>query len=234
MGRTGFGRIETKTKYSKIIEQILDLIRREVYKPGDRLPNERLMAIEMDVSRGALRESLKALIILGIIESRQGDGTYVSSKHIGPDHVFIVLENAAIQRIVKLRQLIEIGCAAEGIDRVTDEDIRRLEERLRGMKAAREKENHEGYLQASRLFHSDMSEVLVKERNEPLQNLMDQLWQATNLAVSREIYNDYMGGRITEYVSAHQEIIEGLRSRSFEAVKSAITDHYRSILDQLN
>lgn len=197
------------------------------------MPNERLMAVEMGVSRGALRESLKALIILGIIESRQGDGTYVSSKKTGPEHVFIVLENVSVQRIVQLRRLIEIGCAAEGISGVTDEDIRRMEERLRGMKAAREKENHEGYLRASRRFHSDLADVLVKERNEPLQNLMDHLWQATNLAVSREIYNDYMVGRITGYVSAHQEIIEGLKTRSFEAIKAAITYHYQSILDQL-
>jgi GntR family transcriptional repressor for pyruvate dehydrogenase complex len=233
METTGFSRIKTKTKYSQIIEQILELIQREVYKPGDRLPNERLMAEEMGVSRGALRESLKALIILGIIESRQGDGTYVSSKQTGPDHTFIMLENVSVQRIIQIRRLIEIGCAAEGIDSVTDTDIQRLEERLQGMINARKKENHEEYLRASRLFHSDLAEVLVKEGNEPLQNLMDHLWQATNLAVSKEIYNDYMGGRITEYVSTHQAIIEGLKSRSFKAVKAAIMDHYQSITDQL-
>ncbi len=234
MGKTtGFAKIKTKTKYSQIIEQILDLIQRNVYKPGDRLPNERLLAEELGVSRGALRESLKGLIVIGIIESRQGDGTYISRKQIGPNHAFIVLENTSAYRIVQLRRLIEIGCAADGIHSVTDKDIQALEKRLAQMKTAREKKNYDGYLKASRLFHSDLAKVLIKETNEPLENLMDQLWKATNLAISKEIYNDYIVERIPEYLSAHQKIIDAFKIKSFDAVKSALTAHYQGIIDQL-
>ena len=233
MAKTVFASIKTKTKYSQIIEQILELIRKGIYKPGDKLPNERLMAEEMDVSRGALRESLKALIILGVIESRQGDGTYVSSKGVGPNHAFIVIENPSVRRLVQLRRLIEIGCAAEGVEAATGKDILRLEKRLEKMQAARRDEDHEAYLQASRGFHADLAKVLVKEHNETLQNLMDELWRATNLAISREIYSDYMGGRLSEYLSTHRQIIAGLRDRSFETVKAAINAHYESILRQL-
>jgi len=187
----------------------------------------------MGVSRGALRESLKALIILGIIDSRQGDGTYVSSEQIGLEHALIVLKNPTVERIIRLRQVIELGCAAEGIESLTLDDIRHLEGRLREMEHARKQENHEGYLQASRQFHSDLAKVLLKKQNEPLENILDYLWRATNLALSMEIYNDYMDDRINEYLSSHREIIEGLKSKSFRIAKKAIKAHYRSILDQL-
>ena len=233
MGKTGFEKIKTKTKYSQIIEQILDLIQRNIYKPGDRLPNERLLAEEMGVSRGALRESLKALIIIGVIESRQGDGTYVSRKQIGTDHGFIILENTSPFCNAKLRRTIEIGCAAEGMDGVTEKDIRLLEKRMSQMRTACEKENRDKYLKASRQFHADLEKALIKETNAPLHNLMEQLWQATNLAISKKIYNDYMGERVAEYLSTHQGIIDGLKSKSFETVKKAIIAHYQDILDQL-
>jgi len=233
MAKIGFKRIESKTKYSQIIEQILEMIRIKVYKPGDRLPNERLLAKEMGVSRGALRESLKALIILGIIDSRQGDGTYISSEQIGLEHALIVLKNPTVERIIRLREVIELGCVAEGIESLTPNDIRQMERRFREMERARKEENHQEYLQASWHFHSDLAKVLLKKQNEPLQNILDYLWRATNLALSIKIYNDYMDDRINQYLSSHREIIEGLKSKSFRVAKKAIKAHYRSILDQL-
>ncbi len=233
MAKTGFAKIETKTKYSMIIDQIMELIQNGAYKPGDKLPNERQMAEALGVSRGALRESLKALIILGIVESHQGNGTYVSRKQASPEGRFGILGNADIDEIIGLRQVIELGCAAEKLEEVTIDDIDTLEKCLEKMKAAGEKGNYKGYLKASQEFHSDLSKILMKRKNKPLENLMEYLWKETNLAISRDIHEDYSGGRIPEHLLSHKNIIEGLKSKSFHQFSSAIRKHYQSILDQL-
>jgi DNA-binding FadR family transcriptional regulator len=61
-----------------VTEQIRDLVADRGLSPGDRLPSERDLAVELGVSRPALREGLRRLIDLGVIEPRRGSGTYVS------------------------------------------------------------------------------------------------------------------------------------------------------------
>ena len=228
-----FAKIEAKTKYSMIIDQIMELLQNGVYKPGDKLPNERLMAEALGVSRGALRESLKALLILGILESRQGDGTYVSSTQSSPDLQFGFLGDADIEEIIQLRRIIELGCATEGIEQVTDDDIASLEARLDEMHEAGKGDNYRAYLEASHEFHLNLSKTFIKTANRPLENLLEYLWKKTNLAITREIHEDYMRGRISEHIASHEKIIETLRVRSMQGFIAAIRAHYNGIIGQL-
>ncbi|EKD34792.1 MAG: hypothetical protein ACD_75C02183G0001, partial [uncultured bacterium] len=66
-----------KKKSSFIADQILRMINSGLYKAGSRLPSERTITEQMGVSRPSLREAISALQIVGILESRPGDGTYV-------------------------------------------------------------------------------------------------------------------------------------------------------------
>ncbi|MGI6687972.1 MAG: FadR/GntR family transcriptional regulator [Christensenellales bacterium] len=68
------------TLSDNIIMQISDKIRKGAYAPGSKLPPERIMAEELEVSRNTVREALKALTLIGVIESRQGGGNYISNK----------------------------------------------------------------------------------------------------------------------------------------------------------
>src|SRR4030042_2752670 len=68
-----------KKKSSFIADQILGMINAGRYKVGSKLPSERTITEQMGVSRPSLREAISALQIVGILESRPGDGTYVSN-----------------------------------------------------------------------------------------------------------------------------------------------------------
>lgn len=61
-----------------VVEDIQRLILDGGLRPGDRLPAEKELAAELGVSRGSLREGVRALVVLGILEARHGDGTYVT------------------------------------------------------------------------------------------------------------------------------------------------------------
>ncbi|GEM00660.1 FadR/GntR family transcriptional regulator [Halolactibacillus halophilus] len=71
-------RSNSNTKaYQNVLEKIKDYIQIDQLKPGDKLPSEREMAEELHLSRSTIREGLRAIELLGLIETRQGDGTFL-------------------------------------------------------------------------------------------------------------------------------------------------------------
>jgi len=104
-----------ESKSEKIIASIRDAIIRGELKPGDRLVNERELASQFDVGRPLLREVIRSLSILGILETRQGDGTYVGKISIdsfSKYFTFVLAQNAdALSDIIQSRIAIESQAA---------------------------------------------------------------------------------------------------------------------------
>ncbi|WKA59893.1 GntR family transcriptional regulator [Planococcus shenhongbingii] len=65
-------------RYLDVVRDIRDMIRREKIRPGDRIPSERELAETMQVGRSTLREALRSLELLGLIETRRGEGTFLA------------------------------------------------------------------------------------------------------------------------------------------------------------
>ncbi len=114
----------------RIAARLLSLIAERKLRPGDKLPSERDLAATMQVSRPSLREALRALAMLNIVEIRQGSGTYVSSlkpevliEHL--DFVF-ALDDSTFAELLEARQMLEPGLAAAAATRATDEELARL------------------------------------------------------------------------------------------------------------
>ncbi|MGN8645780.1 FadR/GntR family transcriptional regulator [Gracilibacillus sp. HCP3S3_G5_1] len=63
--------------YQQVLNEIQRLIKEDGYKPGDKLPSERQLSVQLDAARSSVREALRAIELLGIIETRQGEGTYL-------------------------------------------------------------------------------------------------------------------------------------------------------------
>ena len=76
--------IGMKRLYQSIVEQFVNLIKEGQLKVGDRLPPERTLAEMFNVSRASIREAFSAMEIIGLIEVRQGEGSYITDLNIGP------------------------------------------------------------------------------------------------------------------------------------------------------
>ena len=104
--------ISVKKVSQLIVEQFVDMIKRGELKVGDRLPSERTLAEMFNVSRASIREAFSALEIIGLIEVRQGEGSYITDLNIGPFINTIAplfVRNETIETdLLEFRKLIEI------------------------------------------------------------------------------------------------------------------------------
>ena len=121
---------------------IMELIRSGELRPGDRLPAERQLAESLGVSRVSLREGLRTLAFMNILDVRTGDGTYISSldsqELIEPLTFVVELNSQTFQELAQARRLIEPFLAAQAARNISDEELAELNCCLERMKAAGE------------------------------------------------------------------------------------------------
>lgn len=117
--------------YEHIVEQIHALIREGRWAPGDQIPPERELAERFRVSRTSVREALRALELQGVIESKQGGGTFVRTADtealIPPLAAAILRGQREMAEVLEVRGLIEPGIARLAAARASAEHVAELE-----------------------------------------------------------------------------------------------------------
>src|SRR5713226_912832 len=112
--------------YEEIVRQVQSLTEGEALKPGDRLPSERELAEQFQVSRVTVRQALSVLQAMGLVESRVGDGTFAGGSH---NSVVTVLApmlhppKSTLLEQLELRRLIEPEIARLAAERATDAQV---------------------------------------------------------------------------------------------------------------
>ena len=116
---------------SNAIDSIRDMIRDGDLSPGDRLPPEHELAERLGVSRGSLREAVRALTHINVLDVRRGDGTYVTSlspTELLSSMVFAIelLQSHGLEEVVEVRRLLLPPAAALAAQRVTPDQLAQL------------------------------------------------------------------------------------------------------------
>ncbi|MDT0306466.1 FadR/GntR family transcriptional regulator [Streptomyces sp. DSM 44917] len=114
----------------QVVEQFQRQLREGNLRPGDRLPPEREMAAQFGVGRNSVREALRELDLLGLVESRHGEGTFVSAPSpealMTPFRAVIELSSTAAGTVMEFRRAFEPGVAALAATNLTDAGRDRL------------------------------------------------------------------------------------------------------------
>ena len=122
-----------------VINRVLDLIRTGMLCAGDRLPSERNLIEILGISRPSLREAIRALSILGVVDTRHGGGAYVTNlearKMLAPLDFFLALSEANLTDTFESRRLVELEIVRKAAQKATTDDI----DDLNGMLHAHEK-----------------------------------------------------------------------------------------------
>lgn len=204
-----------------IVEKLIALIRDHSLSPGDRLPPERELALQMSISRPPLREALKALEIMNIIEIRQGSGAYV--KKLEPDkiaeHLDIVftLDDTLYRDLFKARRVLESAIARMAAENISDEELRTIRENV--ALAAKMVDDAERFLELDYQLHGL---ILSASRNRILPVFIQSI-NKLNLTV-REKTNGHAEVRRST-IKDHQRILEALQDHNPDAAASAMERH---------
>lgn len=125
-----FSNITNKKIYQQVINQIQDMILSGKLKKGDKLMSERELSEKMGVSRTSIREAIRVLETMGIIESRQGEGNFIcnniESSLIQPLSMMFILNNGSYEDILELRNMIELEAVKLAAIRGTEEEFEEL------------------------------------------------------------------------------------------------------------
>jgi GntR family transcriptional repressor for pyruvate dehydrogenase complex len=154
-------RVEAREPLSaEMARKLLDYLLSGVLMPGDRLPSERELSRTFGVGRSAVRDALKPLSLLGIIDVRQGDGTYLraTESELLPKAVewgLLLGEQSAVD-LVEARRHIEVALATLAAQRRSEEDLSELRRLLREMQDAG---SDDEFIEADIAFHLRLAEA---------------------------------------------------------------------------
>jgi GntR family transcriptional regulator, transcriptional repressor for pyruvate dehydrogenase complex len=125
-----FTPIKNTKVYEQVVNQIKGMIISGDLKKGDKLPTERDLAEKLQVSRATVREAIRALEVIGLVESRQGAGNYIKESFedtlVEPLSMMFMLEESNPQEILELRTVLELETAVLAARKITDEELEEL------------------------------------------------------------------------------------------------------------
>lgn len=217
--------IKRRRLYQDVVGQIHDLIRDGTLKPGDRLPPERELAEQFEVSRSSIREAMRALELQGLVASRPGSGTFVSTDSL-ESLVAIIASSLGGAReylddIFEVRRLLEPQIAALAAERATEADINRIAEALehQEQQIARGETGAEG----DTSFHFGMAQAthnwaIVKV----MSTIADILLQSRDLSLQAP-------GRPQRSLASHRQILDMVRRRDVEGARPAMEQHISEV-----
>jgi GntR family transcriptional repressor for pyruvate dehydrogenase complex len=226
--------IRKTSKPEQIIRQIKSLIDAGHLTSGSRLPGEREFARMLDVSRPSLREALRALSLLGIVEHRPGSGTsLIASADRWPVEPFAILfsiNKSAMIEIFEARKGMEGMVAGLAARRSSDEDLESMRGALEGM--GRSLADPKSYARHERTFHAAIVEAagnqVIAQVMEMLYRLLEEVRdQFYRLRPSTEQLRekDYRNHR-----RLYQSIAAGDESRAASAMISHLLDFERFLV----
>ncbi|HTX78712.1 MAG TPA: FadR/GntR family transcriptional regulator [Longilinea sp.] len=224
-----FGTFQKDVLSEKIVDKLLTLIREKQLRPGDRLPPERELALMMGVSRPSLREALRALSIMRVIENRQGSGTFVTSlkpelfvEHL--DFIFKV-NDSTFMDLFQARKILEVGLASLAAPRITPEEIAALEDCVQH--SAETIDDPEAFLKADLELHQ---RIINAAQNHILALFMESINQL-NIASRRRTGESPEVRRQT--LQDHRTILKALKAHDPKLAGDAMRRHLDFVEQQL-
>lgn len=217
-------KIERTSLSDAVTDRVISQIREGRYRAGDRLPTERELAEQLGVGRTSVREGLRFLEKLGILEIRQGTGIVVRSlslgevfEHLLPVQTIIELPDRDVRNIMHVRRVLEAESAHLAAQHATEQQLERLGELLDGMSASLERPRD--YLEMDLEFHV----LVARATTNPV------LAQLVNLI--RDIYTRYFEivledpGMNTTSLAFHRQLYAALRERDADAARQHMLTH---------
>jgi GntR family transcriptional regulator, hexuronate regulon transcriptional repressor len=213
--------------YQAVAERLAKAIAAGTFKTGERLPAERDLAQQYDVSRTTIREAVIALEIAGLVDVRVGSGVYVTGKQA--KLASVDMDIGAFE-LTEARLLVEGEVAAQAAIHITDAEVEELERLLVEMDRANQKSAGAGEL-VDQQFHESIARF---SRNGALEATVRHLWGIRNRSPQCvRLLEKTRNKGYKPVINEHAAIVSALKERDSGAARAAMRDHLNRVLNYL-
>ena len=223
-----------RVKNPSVVQQVIDslteaMIQKEL-RPGDKIPTENELSESLGVARNSVREAIKILVFLGVLEIRRPEGTFVcnafSESMINPMIYGIILNQGdSYDSLMELREMTEAGVLRLAMEKQTKEDMEGLSRALAQMKEAffREPQDLQASFEADNRFHDTIMEMRRNVMVSKINNIVRILTESVRYdTVSGMITS----GRADELYEAHERIYQMLCEKDTGNLNECIRGTY--------
>ena len=211
------------TSAEEVVTRLREMIQNGELHPGDRLPPERDLSKLLGVSRPTLRAGIRSLTAVGILQSRQGAGTFVAEAEESPTldtsalKLLSALHGFTSDEMFEARIALEMSIAALAAERATSEQIAQLAEEIAAMYES--VELPEQYLVHDMRFHQT---IAAASGNRILTALMNMI--ASILFEHRSI-TVHQAKDLSDSAKEHDDIYRAIREHDPDAARRAMREH---------
>jgi GntR family transcriptional repressor for pyruvate dehydrogenase complex len=207
----------------QVVSYVRGLIDRGELRPGDRLPAERDLAVQIGVSRPTVRAGLRALSAMGVVRSRHGSGTYIPDgpPMLGsePLSFLAALHGFTREEMYEARRILEVGAAGLAAERANAEQVATLAEEVASLFASMA--DPRGFLRHDIEFHRGVAAASGNPIVGTLVEMVSALYyerrmQTAERATDRNLH---------DAAEAHRKIYQAIRARDPQAARDAMNDH---------
>ncbi len=217
--------------YQEIISRFVEMLRSGSLKAGDRLPAERLLAVEFGVSRSSVREALKVIETIGLIEIRGGGGAFVSNLNLAP---FISIFAPLITRrkgfeleLLDLRELLEVKAAGLIAENINLDMIESFETIINNMRSSIENNDTESGaildIEFHKLIFSNSGNYVLSQAAEYVNSLMEISIKENRSFLLKEREN------AERLFSEHYDIYNAIKKGDSESAKNLMAEHINRV-----
>ncbi len=222
---------QTKTKCDIVVDEVLSMIAKGIYKEGEKLPPEHYFVEYFGMSRVTIRESFKKLSMLGVVQIKQGEGTFVTksdpSKLIQPAFASIIMNNLSVSQLYDARMYVESAISRLAAHTAAEEQVAHLEELLTAMDAEVYTRDTERFSALDIEFHEYLAEIAGNY-------ILSAIYRTIKDIIAKYITKSNLSPEVVRVSqSYHQKIVAAIKEHDSELARQLMEKHVEIVRDNL-
>ncbi len=221
-------KLQRDSLVDKAAKEIIHRIYDNTFKLGERLPAERDLCVQLDISRGTLRSALERLKKLGILDIRSGSGAYVKrldnakipERYIPPSYF-----NVHLDEILTGRRAIELAAVRDAAGKIGKRTLKKMEKLIDSM------ENHQTHI--DEFIYFDMQyhqEIIDASDNKVLRTAYDSIYDFIKYS---QIYTSFKKNEMENTIAHHRKILSALAEHNPGKASKMLEHHFNEMTEYI-
>ncbi|AEE92081.1 Regulatory protein GntR HTH [Tepidanaerobacter acetatoxydans Re1] len=229
--------VPNESVVDQIITRITDAIISGELQPGQKIPTENSLSEAMNVGRNSVREAIKVLEAMGVLNIRRPEGTFVaegfSDRMLNPMIYGLILEGGSSPAMIELRQLFDVGILKLAIEKATEKDIKHIFETLTELRKVVQKQQPDKneILDADIMFHRALEAAVKNPLVNKIGIVIERLSYPTR---ARAVEQFIRNGELNELLEMHEQMLNVVIERNEAVVGQIIDEHYKYWKEELH